>query len=153
MNDTLIDFIQHGPAHIPILDTVSGVNPEFRHKYISEFTSTIWEELEHMRIAQLDIIKYMRDSEWKSPEWPQGYWPAKKSQIADDEWQATVKGFSQDMELLVSMLQDNRFDPTQAIPHAPQHTYLREILLVIDHNAYHAGKILFIRKYFGDWPG
>jgi hypothetical protein len=153
MNETLLEFLDKGPAHVPINKSFDNVAKELRHKRPSEDTSTIWEELEHMRLAQEDILNYMIDPDWVSPEWPSGYWPKERTHLSDDAWQATCNGFSRNLQQIVKFIEETNLDLRQTISHAPDHSYLREILLIIDHNAYHAGKIIMIRKYFKNWPG
>ena len=153
MNDILLEFLDKGPAHVPIRTSFDNVAVEIRHKRPSEGTSTVWEELEHMRLVQEDILNYMINPDWVSPEWPAGYWPQKRAQLSDDAWQDTCKGFCRNLEQVVKFVKETDLDLIQPIIHAPRHTYLREILLIIDHNAYHAGKIIMIRKYFKNWPG
>ena len=153
MNKTLLEFLLKGPAHAPVMDILKNLDTGIRHKQITEGTKTIWEELEHMRLAQKDILNYMTDPDWISPDWPAGYWPESKENLSENKWQTTVNGFHKDLEYIGQFISTNNIDLNKPIPHAPKHTYLREILLIIDHNSYHAGKILFIRKYFANWPG
>ncbi len=153
MNDTLTEFLLQGPAHVPLSEIFKHLDDGLRHKRMSAHTSTIWEEIEHMRLAQLDIYNYMIDPEWLSPNWPAGYWPALKNELTEDEWQTTVDSFETDLKKIAEFTNENSAKIMNPIPHASHHTYLREILLVIDHNAYHAGKIILIRKYFDNWPG
>ncbi len=153
MKKTILEFLLKGPAHAPVMDILKDLDTGNRHKRIAENTKTIWEELEHMRLAQNDIFNYMTDPDWVSPDWPAGYWPEAKENLSENEWQATVNCFHQDLKYIGQFISINNIDLNKPIPHAAKHTYLREILLIIDHNAYHAGKILFIRKYLNNWPG
>ena len=153
MTDTILEFLQKGPAHLPLKDILRNVDPELRHRRMDSRTKSIWEEVEHMRLAQQDILNYMIDAQWKSPDWSEGYWPESKAELSDAEWQATINGFNQDLDTLCTLVSDIKDKIVQPIPHAPQHTFLREILLVIDHNAFHSGKIVLIRKHFKNWPG
>ena len=153
MKKTLLEFLLKGPAHAPIRDILKDLDPKIRHEHIDERIKTIWEELEHMRLAQKDILNYMTDPDWVSPDWPAGYWPESKENRSENEWQVTVSGFRKDLEYIGNFISTNNIDLNKPIPHVKQHTYLREILLIIDHNAYHSGKIVLIRKYFANWPG
>ena len=151
MVTTLTDFLEHGPAHVPLKKALTGINPVIRNKKMGPQVASIWAELEHMRIAQEDILQYMKTPGWRSPAWPEGYWPDSRIELNEQIWQATLKGFEQDLQETIRLVHDmdeNLLDP---LPHAAQHTYLREILLIIDHNAYHIGKIIDIRKILGDW--
>jgi hypothetical protein len=110
-------------------------------------------DLEHMRIAQEDILRYTLDAAWQSPEWPGGYWPppAPADRITDEMWEASVKAFFSDLEEVIKLVSDPDIDLTASIPHGDGKTYLREVLLVADHNAYHLGQIVQTRKLLGDW--
>ena len=104
-----------------------------------------------MRIAQEDIPKYTLTEDWESPEWPDGYWPDDNDSMNEGIWDNTFKGFFCDLESMVNLVNNEKIDLTQEIAHGDGRTYLREILLVADHNAYHIGKIIDIRKILGDW--
>jgi uncharacterized damage-inducible protein DinB len=107
--------------------------------------------MEHIRIAQEDILHYMTDAEWQSPEWPAGYWPANVAEVTDEMWNESVRRFSADLEALTDLAADESRDLTAEIPHGKGHTYLRELLLAADHNAYHFGQIVQTRRLLGDW--
>jgi hypothetical protein len=112
---------------------------------------SIYQELEHMRLAQEDILRYTVDPAWKSPTWPAGYWP-EDSTPTEAQWEATVAGFDSDLAEVVDLVRRADIDLTSRIPHGQSgHTYLREVLLVADHNAYHVGQIVQTRKRLGAW--
>ena len=150
---TLIEFLQQGAAHLPVKDILSDIKAENRHKRFAASVHTIWEELEHLRIAQEDIIRYTLDPSWQSPDWPQGYWPADTTELAESKWQKSLKSFFTNLDEVCAIIENSSIDLTDTIPHGQWRTYLREILLIIDHNAYHLGKIVQLRKLLGDWPG
>jgi hypothetical protein len=104
-----------------------------------------------MRIAQEDILKYTLNESWESPEWPDGYWPDDNDSMNDDTWNNTFNRFFIDLQSMIDLVNDEGLDLTEEIPHGNGRTYLREILLVANHNAYHIGKIVDIRKILGDW--
>ena len=137
----LLEFLGSHPAHVDAKKAFQNLKPENRHKKVENFSHTIWEELEHLRIAQEDILRYMLRPDWKSPQWPEGYWPLEKENISDEEWDNSLKGFFADLEEVQEFVTNSKIDLTEKIPHTKNHSYLREILLIIDHNAYHLGKI------------
>ena len=147
----LLEFLGSHPAHVDAKKAFQDIEPENRHKKVDYFSHTIWEELEHIRIAQEDIIRYMLESDWKSPQWPEGYWPAEKVNISDEEWEDSLNRFFSDLQELQEFVKNSDFELTEKIPHTKNHTYLREIFLVIDHNAYHLGKIVEMRKGLDNW--
>lgn len=156
MNDknlrkNLVELLRGGSAHVSIEKAFDEINPEIRNFRGTPNIHSIYEELEHMRIAQEDILKFTLDKDWESPEWPDGYWPDNNDSINDEIWENSYKGFFSDLESLIDLVNDKNIDLTQEIPHGDGRTYLREILLVADHNAYHVGKIVDIRKILGDW--
>lgn len=147
----LVELLRGGSAHVSIEKALDDINPEIRNFRGTPNIHSIYEELDHMRIAQEDILRYTLNENWKSPEWPDGYWPDDNDSMNDDIWNNTYKSFFSDLETLVDLVNDESVDLTQEMPHGEGHTYLREILLVADHNAYHIGKIIDIRKILGDW--
>lgn len=147
----LLEFLNNAPAHAEVQKAFEGIKSENRHKRIKNHTHTIWEELEHLRIAQEDILRYMLAPGWKSPKWPEGYWPNVEENITNEEWDISINGFFADLEEVKEFVKKTRVDLTKKIPHTNNHTYLREILLIIDHNTYHLGKIVEMRKALKNW--
>jgi uncharacterized damage-inducible protein DinB len=157
MNDSsfrenLVELLSGGHAHVSLEDALSGLKTENRHASPAKNTHTIWEELEHMRLAQEDILRYTLDPKWQSPEFPAGYWPGQTARLTAGQWEATVSGLNSDLEEFIALVRDTRIDLTQRIPHGEWRTYLRQILLTADHNAYHLGQVVQTRKLLGDWP-
>ena len=105
-----------------------------------------------MRLAQEDILRYTLDPDWVSPTFPEGYWPVDSNPVTQSDWDNSVANFLRDLGDVIKIVEDESIDLTAQIPHTEGHTYLREILLVADHNAYHLGQIAQIRKELGDWP-
>ena len=155
MNDIirehLVKALTGGNAFVPYKEALKNVDPQKRNKRANEKTHSVWEELEHIRIAQDDIINYMLDANWKSPKWPAEYWPKERNDISEIEWKNSLDGFLSGLDKAIEITNDENIDLLSIIPHTKEHTYLREILLIIEHNAYHTGKILDIRKSLGDW--
>lgn len=154
LRKNLIDLLQGGQAHVTPKRVLSGIKPGLRHVRPASELHSIWEELEHIRIAQEDILRYTLDaSSWKSPNWPDGYWPAPTENLTEEMWSASVSGFFVDLNEVIELVQDSTLDLTARIPHGEGRTYLREVLLVADHNVYHLGQIVQIRKLLNNWPG
>ena len=152
LRKNLVELLQGDQAHVSLEKALEGVKPESRNARPVEGLHSVWEEFEHMRIAQEDILHYTLDAGWKSPECPEGYWPAKTAEVTDRMWQESMSEFFADLQELIDVVQDTNLDLTTQIPHGEGRTYLRQILLVADHNAYHLGQIVQIRKALGDWP-
>jgi len=156
MNDknlrkNLVELLRGGSAHVSIKKALDDINPELRNFRFQPNIHTIYEELEHMRIAQEDIYRYTIHEGWESPVWPDGYWPDDNKDLSEEIWRSTITRFFKDLERVIELVNDERVDLTSEIPHGNGRTYLREILLIADHNAYHIGKIIDIRKMQGDW--
>ena len=152
LRENLVELLRGGHAHVAAEKALADVKPELRNKRPAEGLHSVWEELEHMRRAQEDILRYTLDSEWQSPEFPEGYWPAKVESVTDEMWSASVKDFFDDLEELIRLTENTEIDLTVKIPHGEWRTYLREILLAADHNTYHLGQLVQTRKALGDWP-
>lgn len=152
LREQLVKLIRGGEAHVKAETALDGVSAQFRNVRPAENVHSVWEELEHMRLAQEDILRFTIDSSWTSPEFPEGYWPAKTESVTDEMWNTSVKGFFADLEEFVTLIQDSRVDLTSQFSHGEGRTYLRQILLAADHNAYHLGQIVQARKLLGDWP-
>ncbi len=151
LREQLVALLEGGEAHIKAEAALDGVSAQFRNVRPALDARSIWEELEHMRIAQEDILRYTLDPEWKSPEWIEGYWPAEGATVNDEMWKASVDSFFSDLKEVIELANNSKIDLTAKIPHGEWRTYLREILLVADHNAYHLGQIVQARKVLGDW--
>jgi len=147
----LVELLRGGAAHIKAEVVLADVSPQFRNVRPAADVQSIWAELEHLRIAQEDILRYTIDASWESPKWPEGFWPASREGVTDEMWKASVDGFFADLEEVITLVQDEKVDLTAKIPHGEGRTYLREILLVADHNAYHLGQIVQARRLLGDW--
>lgn len=151
LRENLIKALNGGQAFVPFKEALKGINSENRNLKVNENTHTIWQEFEHIRIAQEDILQYMLDPDWKSPKWPDEYWPKESKEISDKTWQKTHDAFFKDLHSVVQIVKNSEIDLLKIIPHTDSHTYLREILLIIEHNAYHIGKIVDIRKSLNNW--
>jgi hypothetical protein len=152
LREALAGLLLKGQAHVAPKKALSGLDPGLRGKRPAPEVHSVWEELEHMRLAQEDILRYTLDPSWKSPAFPDGYWPS-RAEPTDEEWAASVRRFEADLDETVALARDPARDLTAAIPHGEGRTYLRQVLLVADHNAYHLGQIVQTRKRLGAWKG
>ena len=156
MNDTvfreqLVTLLTKGQAHVSLGGALRDLAPELRARRPAPGLHSIWEDLEHMRRAQEDILRYTLDAGWKSPPFPEGYWPKAEAQPAEAEWDASIQAFRRDLDEVCALARDPQRDLTATIPHGEGRTYLRQVLLVADHNAYHLGQIVVTRKLLGAW--
>ena len=151
LRDNIVQLLKGGQAFVTFEQALKNVKPELRNKRPSKEIHSIWENLEHMRIAQEDILKYTIDPKWVSPDWPKDYWPKETDAIKNKDWTDSINSFLKDLGEVIKLAENERIDLTSVIPHTKEHTYLREILLVADHNAYHLGQIVSVRKLLNDW--
>jgi uncharacterized damage-inducible protein DinB len=144
LREHLLYLLKGGGAHLKFEAAVKGVSVEIRGKRPKAGQHTLWELLEHMRIAQWDILRFSIDRAHVSPAFPHGYWPATQSPPNARAWAQSIRAFQADLE-------DESTDLTARIPHGEGQTILREALLVADHNAYHLGQIVLTRQLLGAW--
>ena len=112
---------------------------------------TAWQLLEHMRLAQSDILEFSRDAKHKSPQWPEGYWPKTEAPPNAAAWNNSLRSFRADWKAMAKLVADKKTDLFAKIPHGTGQTILREALLVADHNAYHLGQMVLLRRLLGAW--
>ena len=151
LRKSLVEFLKGGQAHSTLQSALEGIDPEKRNIRPQGFQHSIWQLLEHMRLAQEDILHYTVDANWISPEFPKGYWPADPEHMKESDWQKSVSGFFANLEEIIKLVNDQNVELTAEIPHGEGRTYLRQILLIADHNAYHSGQLIQIRKALEDW--
>jgi uncharacterized damage-inducible protein DinB len=135
-------------AHVSFDEAVAAIPAEARLKRAS-FPHSCWELLEHLRITQLDILEFCRDPGYRELRWPDDYWPD-RSPPTDEQWESSVDAFQRHRNELMRLVAEQP-DLYAAIPHGSGQTYLREILLVADHNAYHIGQLVALRRALGIW--
>lgn len=152
LREHLLYLLGGGGAHVDF-DTVIGGWPAHRRGTRPEgLPHTAWQLLEHMRIAQWDILEFSRNPKHVSPEWPEGYWPATDAPDPG-AWDKSVRAFQSDLKAMMSLVKNPATDLFAKIPHGEGQTILREALLVADHNAYHTGQLVDVRRALGAWPG
>ena len=146
----IIELLKGGNAHVNFDAAVKDLPPELRGKRPKGAEHSPWQLLEHLRIAQWDILEFSRNPGHQSPGWPSGYWPAKPSPDDDKAWDKSVRAFRRDLKALCEMV-DGSTDLFARIPHGDGQTILREALLAADHNAYHIGQLVLTRRLLGAW--
>src|SRR5262245_46698490 len=144
VRDQLVELLTGEHAHISLDTALKGLPRKHRGQRRMR-SHSIWQLLEHLRICQEDILRYTLDASWKSPDFPAGLWP-KRPAPTEAEWKASVSAFRKDLDEVVAFVRDPKTDLTARLPHGEGRTYLRQVLLVADHNAYHLGQIVHVRK-------
>jgi uncharacterized damage-inducible protein DinB len=139
-------------AHATFDAAVDGVPVELRAVQPHGLPYSLWQLVEHLRITQRDILDFCRDPDYSEPKWPDDYWPSSTEPPSPDAWDETLARFRADRDALKELAAEAP-DLDAEIPHGTGQTYLRELLLVADHGAYHAGQIVLVRRLLGAWPG
>jgi hypothetical protein len=147
----LLYVLRGGGAHVDFETAVRGFPAELRGKKPAGFPHTAWMLLEHMRIAQWDILEFSRNPRHVSPDFPAGYWPASESPPSGSAWNRSLQSIRSDLLAMLELVQDESTDLYSRIPHGEGQTILREALLVADHNAYHLGELVALRRLLGAW--
>lgn len=140
-----------GEAHVEFGAVVRDMPFELQGKIPKGAEHSPWQELEHLRIAQWDIFEFATNSEHKSPEFPAGYWPAKPGPPDNKAWDQSVQAFRSDLQRFIKVLTDDSTDLFAKIPHGDGQTILRQALTAADHNAYHLGQVVLLRRLLGAW--
>lgn len=151
LRDQLLALLQGGNAHLTFDQAVAEFPAAAMNQTPPSVSYTPWHLLEHVRIAQWDILEFVRDPDHVSPEWPKGYWPDRGATTDAAGWEATIAAIHADLAALEAIVRNPAIDLTAELPHAPGYTYLREVLLVADHNAYHIGEFAILRQVMGTW--
>jgi len=148
----LVDLLEGGAAHVDFEAAVANLPIDLRGARPASLPHSPWRLLEHMRIAQRDILEFSRDPHHASPKWPEGYWPRGDAPPDAAAWDGSVEAFRADLQAMKELVTNPGTDLFTPIPHGQGQTILRETLLVADHNAYHLGQLIIIRRLLGAWP-
>jgi hypothetical protein len=142
----LIDAIRGHQAHIEFVAAVKDFPANLQGKKPAGAPHSAWQLLEHLRIAQSDILEFSRNPQHVSPNWPEGYWPSSETPPNARAWAESVAAFERDRKEFMALVQDPKFDLFQRFPHGEGQNLLREALLVASHNSYHLGQLVFLKK-------
>lgn len=142
----VLNLLRMEGAHIGFHDAVKGFPAGLRGKKLGGAPHTAWQLLEHLRLAQEDILDFSRNPEYREKKWPQDYWPASEAPPDDGAWNASIRAFEHDLKEMEALIADEKQDLFARIPHGDGQTLLREALLMADHNSYHLGQLVFLRK-------
>jgi hypothetical protein len=152
VRNQLLSLLKRGNAHMSFDEAVADFPLEQINRKPPNVPYTPWHLLEHIRIAQWDILEFIRNPEHESPEWPVGYWPARDARADAGQWQQTIEQFRADLKALQEIVADPETDLYATMPQGEKYTILREILTVADHTAYHVGEFGILRRVMGTWP-
>jgi len=152
LRDYLRRALNWHESHVDWKKAVEGVPAKLQGKRPAGAEHSPWEVLEHMRLATWDILEFSRDPKHESPDWPSGYWPKKPAPPNAAAWGKSVKSLERDLDAMGKLVTDPKMDLLAPIPGGTGQTILREALLIADHNAYHVGELVLVRRLLGCWP-
>jgi hypothetical protein len=151
VREQLLALLNGGNAHQSFEQAVADFPAEHFNTKPPNVAYTPWHILEHIRIAQWDILEFIRNPDHISPQWPSGYWPDPAEAADQAQWERTIGSFLSDLGSLRDIVADPETDLYAPIPHAEDYTIFREILVVSDHNAYHIGEFAILRQVMDTW--
>ena len=151
LRQQLIKLLKESEAHADFDAAVKDMPMALRGKRPKGAAHSPWEMLEHLRIAQWDILEFARNPKHKSPDFPSGYWPASPEPPDEKAWDKSAAKFRADRQVLCELVSDESTDLFAKIPHGDGQTILRQALLAADHNSYHVGELILLRRILGAW--
>lgn len=153
LREHVIYLLEGGGAHLDFDAAVADLPSQLRGAKPAGVPHTPWRLLEHMRICQWDILEFTRDPAHRSPPFPEGYWPASDAPPDAASWDESAARFRADLQAMVELVENPATDLYAPLAHGEGQTVLREALLIADHNAYHLGQFVFLRRCLGAWHG
>jgi hypothetical protein len=147
----VLELLRGGHAHADLDSALADFPPKLRGKKPKGAEHTAWQLLEHIRIAQRDILEFSRNAKHVSPKWPEGYWPETEAPPSAAAWNTSIRKVRADQKAMEKLVASKKTDLFAPIPHGTGQTLLREALLVADHNAYHIGQLVLLRRLLGAW--
>ncbi len=151
LREHLVYLLDGGGAHAKFGDVVTDMPENLRGVKPDGLPHSAWMLLEHLRIAQSDILEFSRNPKHESPKWPEGYWPESEGPASSAAWNKSIQQFRRDLKAMQELVANPKTDLYARIPWGDGQTILREALLVADHNAYHLGQIVDVRRLLGGW--
>ncbi len=148
----VLELLKGGSAHARFEEVTAGIPAKLRGRKPAGLPHSPWMLLEHMRIAQHDILEFSRNRKHVSPDWPKGYWPDGAAPPSSTAWNTSIRKFRLDLKTMQGLVANPKTDLHARIPWGDGQTILREALLVADHNAYHLGQLVDIRRLLEAWP-
>lgn len=148
VQEQLLNLLEGKNAHITFQKTVTDFPIDRINSLVAGVPYSPYELLEHLRITQHDILDFIINPNYKEPKWPDDYWPVKGRKVSEKDWQESIQGFLTDLESLKNIVLDPQTDFTEPLIHGPKYNIFREILIVGNHNSYHIGQLLLLKRIF-----
>jgi DinB superfamily len=147
----LVSLLKDDGAHVGFEGAVRNMPFELQGKRPKDADHSPWQVLEHLRIAQWDILEFSRDPKHRSPKFPEGYWPDSPKPPGKDSWEKSADGYRADLKTMIKLIENESTDLFSKIPHGDGQTVMREALILADHNSYHLGQLVLLRRLLGAW--
>lgn len=147
----VLELLEGKHAHVDFNTALADFPAPLRGKKPKGAPHTAWQLLEHIRIAAWDILEFSRSAKHVSPKWPDGYWPQTEAPPSAAAWNKSLQQLRADMKAMKKLVESDKTDLFKPIPHGTGQTILREALLIADHNAYHIGQLVLLRRLLGVW--
>lgn len=138
-------------AHAGLERSIEGLTPELRGRRPEHFPHSVWELVEHIRITQHDLLEFCTNPNYQEPHWPDDYWPRSPEPRDDAAWAKSLNAIKRDRQALQKFTTETEIDMTTRIPHGTGQTYMRTVLVAVDHMSYHVGQIIAVRRLLGAW--
>lgn len=148
----LTQFLTTAQAHMTFADAVKDFPLEKINAYPTNVDYTPWDLLEHIRITQSDLLEFINAKKYTELSWPEEYWPKKDKKASAEDWKMTIQMYKKDLKEIVAIAKDTSLDLASKVPNGDTQTYIRELLLAIDHTSYHIGEFAVLRQVMGTWP-
>lgn len=152
LRQQLLQLLEGRNAHMTFDNAIAEFPMEMINTHPPNVPYTFWHLLEHLRIAQWDILDFINNPDYIALDWPTGYWPDPAVAASPDDWEKTVSQFREDRTNLAGLIKNEKIDLIAELKHAPGYSILREIMVVADHNAYHIGELAILRQVMDAWP-
>lgn len=151
LKELLLDQFSGRNAHAAFDDAVDGLVLDDVGIRPDGLPHSIWELVEHLRIAQYDILDFSQNPDYQALKWPDDYWPASPKPDGQDQWDQTIAAFHRDHKAMEDLIRQTGHDLTEPLDHGSGQTLFREVLLIVDHNSYHIAQIIQVRRLLGKW--
>jgi uncharacterized damage-inducible protein DinB len=151
LREQLGKALDSSEAHADWKQALADVPAKARGEKPAGVPHSLWELLEHVRIAQWDILEFSRNAKHVSPDFPGGYWPKSPAPPSEGAWKKSIEGLQSDLAAMEKLIADPKTDLFARIAHGSGQTILREALLLADHNAYHLGQFVLLQRLLGTW--
>jgi hypothetical protein len=151
MREQLLALLRGGQAHMEFDQAVADFPRDYINRKPPNVSYTPWHLLEHLRLAQWDILEFIRNPNHVSPAWPAGYWPAPETLANEAQWQQTIAAFQSDLKALEALAANPETDLFAPLPQGLPYTIFREIMVVANHNSYHIGEFAILRQVMNTW--